>query len=70
MTVLGPLMVQLAVPLPPPLQSSVEPLTTQPPEGRMMLVICACAPEPRMRPHAADAAHNQVRKRIMSLSLP
>jgi hypothetical protein len=57
--------------VPPPVQSSVLPFTTQPPEGSEMLVmVCACTPYPRVRPSAADAAHNQVRKRIMNLSLP
>jgi hypothetical protein len=37
--------------------------------SEIVSVVCACAPKPRVMPHAADAAHNRVRKRIMNLSL-
>jgi hypothetical protein len=37
--------------------------------SEIVRLVCACAPKPRVIPHAADAAHNSVRKRIMNLSL-
>jgi hypothetical protein len=67
-----PLIEQLAAPDEPPEQSSVDPLKEhdEPLGSLMVMLVCACAPNPRVRPSAADAAHNQVRKRIMNLSLP
>jgi hypothetical protein len=37
--------------------------------SEIVSVVCACTPKPRVMPHAADAAHSKVRKRIMNLSL-
>lgn len=67
-----PLIEQLAAPELPPEQSSVDPLNEhdEPLGSLMVMLVCACAPYPRVRPNAAVAAHNQVRKRIMNLSLP